>query len=318
MNPTPSIRLIDAPRYPKETLFVIWKSSRTIGGYRHSAEEVHERCMWDVELSKEVDKTFHDIIDSELPIKQNLNFTFILDDVSVSFREQMVRHKIGNRIGDNYGVDTAPDLESSTFWSQSIRYLQPRKFATNGNYRLPAKLTEGQAEMFKKAMRRTEEIYNALLDSGVSQEDARELLPVGMTHSISWTLNLATIQHVIGKRGCWLAQTDLWEPIIQGMVRELATLDPYFRSIIAPPCIKGGKFGACKFKIENDARVLGTDPLTPCPMYITEVSGGCPTDRKITERHVHFAEFEAKYKKLWSQPDIFHWLPFNEVVGATK
>lgn len=300
---TPSVRLIDGPRYPKETLFVIWKSSRTIGGYRRSAEEIVAECEWNLTLKEEVDKTFHDIIDSELPIKQNLNFTFILDDVSISFREQMVRHKIGNKLGDNYGVDTAPDLESSTFWSQSIRYLQPREFARNGSYRHPVKLTPDQAHMFDTTMHYVEHSYNMLLNMGVSQEDARELLPVGMTHSISWTLNLATIQHVIGKRGCWLAQTDLWEPIIQGMVSELSKIDPYFRTIIAPPCIKGGKFGACKFKIENDARVLGSDPLPTCPLYVTEVNA----DRKAVENHAAFEEFEQKYRKLWSQPDVFVW-----------
>ena len=307
----PSIRLISGPKYPKETLFVLWKSSRTIGGYRRSVEEVVDECQYNAELFDEVNKTFHDIIDSELPIKQNLNFTFILDDVSISFREQMVRHKIGNKLGDNYGVDTAPDLESSTFWSQSIRYLQPKKFATNGNYRLPEKLDTKQRAYFKKQMEWIEGAYNHLLESGVSQEDARELLPVGMTHSISWTLNLATIQHVIGKRGCWLAQADLWEPIIQGMVSELSKIDPYFKTIIAPPCIKGGKFAACKFKIENEARVIGTDPLPPCPLFVAEVqpfkTGCLEDDRNETMAHVHFPEFEAKYRKLWSQPDVFTW-----------
>ncbi len=302
---TPSVRLISAPHLPKETLFVIWKSSRTIGGYRLTAEQVLNRCHTDKAFADEVNKTFHDIIDSELPIKQNLNFTFILDDVSVSFREQMVRHKIGNKLGDNFGVDTAPDLESSTFWSQSIRYLQPRRFASNENYRMPAKLDATQRRHFMTIMQLIENSYNWLLDHGVSQEDAREVLPVGMTHSISWTLNLATIQHVIGKRGCWLAQADLWEPIIQGMVRELSVLDPYFRTIIAPPCIKGGKFGACKFKIENEARVAGTDPLPTCPLYASEVMG---TDEMVDlTKHVHFAEFEEKYKKLWSQSDVFSW-----------
>jgi thymidylate synthase ThyX len=302
---TPSIRLVDSPAHPKECLYVLWKSSRTIGGYRYTAAQVAEMAKTDPALAADVNKTFQDIVDSELPIKQNLNFTFVLDDVSISFREQMVRHKIGNKLGDNYGVDTAPDLESSTFWSQSIRYLQPREFATKMNYRLPAKLNDSQRRTFTYAMQYIENVYNTLLNEGVSQEDARELLPVGMTHSISWTLNLATIQHVIGKRGCWLAQADLWEPIIQGMVTELSKLDPYFKTIVAPPCIKGGKFGACKFKIENDARVAGTDPLTPCPLFVSETG---VMSRAETEKHVHFPEFEAKYRRLWSQADVFEWV----------
>lgn len=57
---------------------------------------------------------------------------------------------------------------------------------------------------------------------------------------------------IIGKRGCWIAQADLWEPVVSRF--EGATL----------PCADGN----CPYEVDASARlVAGADPNPPCPRY---------------------------------------------------
>ena len=280
----PKVELITWTKDPLKALAVIWEASRTEGELEGKFDMA--------EVSK--------IINSRLPITQNIHFTFLLSNVPISFREQMVRHKVGCRVGERIGMDTIPDLEDSAFWSQSIRYLQPRRFATDKKYREPHGRGEKEMSLYRGLMLEIERVYNLLLDAGWSQEDAREGLPVGMLHRITWTLSLATLQHVIGNRSCWLAQTDLWAPIIQGMVDEMCEkVDPFFRNMVAPPCIKGNCYTSCPFRIENDARVKGTDPLPPCPLFLE--------GKKPETPHKLFAAYEEKYKKLWGKTNLWSW-----------
>jgi hypothetical protein len=100
-------------------------------------------------------------------------------------------------------------------------------------------------------------------------EDARELIPLGAQHRISWRLNIGSLAHIVGKRGCWILQLGIWGPIIEGMINEAAEkIHPIFRELVSPPCLKGNKFGGCIYMEECRRRITGDDALPPCPLHL--------------------------------------------------
>lgn len=242
----------------------------------------------DPAFAKEVEKVFEQIIEAKIPVAECVSFCFQLDNVSISWREQAVRHRIGTKFGPGIGVDIIPDLADSTWWSQTMRVMNMGDFARTSRFRIPetfrdkvvvsdieqrsAGITNAMtaSTLLEKTMCVIEDAYNAFIKAGIPVEDAREVIPLGAHHTIIWSLNLAALFHIIGKRGCWIPQLGVWGPVIRGMVEELATkVHPILRRIISPPCISQERFTGCLFGIENNRRVDGRDVIfPPCPLWI--------------------------------------------------
>jgi thymidylate synthase ThyX len=202
---------------------------------------------------------------------ESFYMTFALKEIPVSLREQMVRHRVGMKFGDNYAVDLIPDLPSSTWWSQTMRVRDMSKFYDGKKFHVPTSIKNNPKAhaQFDVLMSTIQYHYKGLIAMGIQPEDAREVLPMAMTHDITWTMNIASIKHVLSKRSCWIAQMGIWEPIILGMVEELTgKVHPAFRTFVDPPCIKNDKYSICPFAIENQNRIKGTDPYQPCPLYL--------------------------------------------------
>jgi hypothetical protein len=194
------------------------------------------------------------------------------------------------------------------------------EFATKGAYRMPPSL-EGKvilggdgepnftaAHLFQDTMETIEDAYNTLIRAGVPMEDARELMPLGAQHRISWKLNISALQHIVGERGCWILQLGLWGPVIEGMIAELvAKVDPIFAELVTPPCIKGEEFKGCVYMEETRRRITGDDRLPPCPLHYTkhadvveEILGEKPTPEN-TPRYVQMVSRGAEYSKFWGR-----------------
>lgn len=265
---TTTVNLVSWTANPIETLLHLWEASRSEGvcfPLQHwttvLATPTHPQHAdaW---------QTFHGILDAGIPVAENVSLTFMLDNVSIELREQMVRHRIGHHFGDRLGADLVPDLADSTWWSQSMRVLNMGKFATNRRYRVPVGV---DADKYHAFMLSAEAFYNEMVEDGVPREDARAVLPLACTHRISWTTNLAAVRHVLHKRGCWILQLGLWQPVITGMVEQMATkIDPVFRRLISPPCVKGDKFTGCHFELDNVKRLKDEDPLPPCQLFLSQ------------------------------------------------
>jgi len=277
----PTVRLISHTQYPLETLYLLWEASRhnrNIG----TAQAVANARQADAGFDKQVRDLFSQIINAGIPVAENVSFSFLLENVSIALREQLVRHRIGVHVGPRIGCDIVPDLADSTFWSQSMRILDMGRFADDKGYDTPDTIDGRICEpkwmsqekaparaIYEQHMAASQDAYTRLVKAGVPMEDARNVIPLGATHRISWTLNLAALKHIVGKRGCWILQLGVWEPIIKGMIEALATeIDPIFRDLIAPPCIKGGKFAGCCFMLDNGRRVAGEDEIPPCSLYL--------------------------------------------------
>lgn len=283
MIKTPKVTLLNHTPLPMETVYSLWDQSKGEGPIL-MPEWVKENIDPD-----EVEKLFRAVIAQRIPIGESIDFIFIIENVSVSWREQSVRHRIGTkpspeRLGaDIVHIDQIPDLADSVWWSQSMRIQNMGAFADNGSYRVPESIhgknvvfggeRTNATDLFHSLMMNIQEAYKALVDGGVPMEDARELIPLGAQHRLSWKLNMSALQHIVGKRGCWILQLGIWGPVILGMVDELVKkVSPIFSELVTPPCLKPGddEFHGCTYHEECRRRYTGDDELPPCPLHLSQ------------------------------------------------
>lgn len=285
---TPKITLLSHTEYPLETVYSVWEASKSENQLL-TPEEVATTVK-----PAEVRKLFRAVIQQKIPVGEHVDFIFMLENVSVSWREQAVRHRIGTkispeRVGADMVMDVMPDLADSSWWSQSMRIQDMSKFADNLNYRVPQSIldhekSEALLSGYMATMQSIQEMYRQLLAHDIPMEDARELIPLGAQHRISWKLNIGSLQHIVGKRGCWILQLGIWGPIITGMVKELVEkVDPIFAELVTPPCLKGDGFAGCIYHEENRRRYTGDDAHPPCPLHF---------------KHHHIAESGGKSEDI--------------------
>lgn len=269
---TPKVTLLSWTKNPLETVYSVWEASKGTGELRTPDQVVDEVPIEDIR------KLFMAVINQRIPIGEHIDFVFMLENISVSWREQAVRHRIGTlaspeRVGADYTFNVLPDLPDSSWWSQSMRLEDMSKFAERGQYRMPDSILNHKDErapaLYRNAMTVIAACYSELVSMGVPMEDARELVPLGAQHRMSWRLNIGSLQHIVGKRSCWILQLGIWGPIIQGMIKELGTkVDPIFHELVAPPCVKGDAFTGCIYHEENRRRYTGDDKHAPCPLHV--------------------------------------------------
>lgn len=268
------VTLVTHSDLPLESVYSIWEASKNEKPFI-APREVKETVD-----PEEVRTLFRSVIAQHIPVGESIQFVFMIEGVSVSWREQAVRHRIGvkpspERLGVDIGmvdVKQIPDLADSVFWSQSMRIQDMSQFANQGGYRIPETILEQGGQMlddYKQLMKDIQDGYAKLVAAGIPMEDARELIPLGATHRISWALNISSLQHIVSKRGCWILQLGIWGPVIEGMIAELVTkVDPIFGELVTPPCLKGDDFKGCVYMEENRRRYTGDDALPPCPLHL--------------------------------------------------
>lgn len=313
----PKVTLIASTPDPIKVLYEVWQCSKyekTIEEVRADYEQAQRMRVasnttppWTDEFPDPM-ALFETIIESTIPVMENIDLLFLLENVSISFREQMVRHRIGVNVGERLGCDLAPDIADSVWWSQSMRILDMGKFASKEHYFVPASILKNEIalRMLQCHMLATEELYTKFVEMGIPMEEAREVIPVGATHAISWKLNIASLKHIIGKRSCWILQLGYWGPIIKGMVDELVhKVHPVFAKLVTPPCIKREQFVGCPHTAEHTRRFSGADSLPPCSLYVHNVSKQPvvePPNRSWTMEQ-YLAKREA-YRDFWHRdPD---------------
>ena len=79
-----------------------------------------------------------------------------------------------------------------------------------------------------------------------------------MAHSLTAQIMMPIdfAEDLVRKRSCWIAQTDLWEPIVSQLLTILG------KDKVMLPCDDG----KCRFIRDNDLRKAGHDPSPPCPV----------------------------------------------------
>lgn len=284
MSSKVKVTLLSATPMPLELVWSLWAASKD------EMPLLTPQQVKDTIPPEEVRKLFRDVIRQHIPVGESIDFVFMLEGISVSLREQLVRHRIGvtpspERLGADMSladaralglqdVTSIPELSSSVFWSQSMRLQDMGKFADNNAFRVPESIEQHAdapelLSMYTATMEMIQSSYKALVAAGIPMEDARELIPLGATHRISWRLNISSLQHIVSKRGCWILQLGIWGPVITGMIKELTEkVDPIFGELVTPPCLKEDTFTGCVYHEENARRYDGRDKLPPCPLHV--------------------------------------------------
>jgi thymidylate synthase ThyX len=270
MSPSkPTVDLIDHTPFPLETMYAFWHASRTDaptltaqelrGAYSSSKLLGTKTAPRFYVGAKDTDEPFHTYFDREImkiaaldfPLKETIIFSFVFSDVSITWREQAVRQR------------------KATPWSQTSRTRNLRDFADNGWYEEPESI-RGHAylhEHFQTVLFSIQNFYRHALDAGVHQEDARCLQPTCQTHRISFAYNARVLEATMEDRLCFIAQAELWTPIIRQMLAHVVRVDPRLAVLFHPPCVKGGKYRYCPVEHENERRMDGRDPMGPCPIW---------------------------------------------------
>jgi thymidylate synthase ThyX len=365
--------LISAPKFPLGTLYYVWKQSRH-NKPLPSAEEIEDLMRAGLYLSGKrdpsdffspselailmgcaeqlgytddpegmVDAARHIrdeldmIINESIPVVENLHFVFHLQNIPISLREQLVRHRIGTTIDPRVGADIIPnpislmmremppgsfmhmdilgDLAESTFWSQTSRVIPADKFFDEGRYIVPKSL-EGKTvtsqdptdpwdqdakAFYLDTLKSIQTAYQMLMAAGVHIEDCRQIVPVGTTHGITWTVNLKALLHIFGKRSSWIAQIGIWGEIMGMMADELCNkVHPMFRRVLLPQCIKKGKYVGCPVAGTNAERVSGVDGMPPCPIWISEEKDA-PMEAVLK---TYRGGFPGRTKPAWQPPSM--------------
>jgi len=328
----PRVTLVDWPRDPLALVWILWRASKDDAPLS-TVEEVRG-LVSDGEL---VD-LFRKVLAQRIPLMESLRFVFVLEGVSVSWREQAVRHRIGTSVGPRVGVDIVPDLSASSWWSQSGRLENMSGFADRGAYREPdfaryiddPRTVDKARKRYRHAMQQAADAYRQMLSFGLPIEEAREVMPFAMHHRISWALNLAAIQHIVGKRSCWILQSVLWAPVIRGMIDELAAkVHPIFRELVHPPCVKDDTFDGCVYRLENERRVNGSDPLPMCPLWAcmdAKAPGAEASVALCRSRQEGLSGFPmldemkrraVEYEALWGR-DPYTWGPIERPIEKAE
>lgn len=273
-RPLPKATLLSYTENPIETLYAVWAASRSQEPI--TLQGIIDRCDDELAYSNMVYSVAKKVLSDDIPVAENISFTFLLENIPVALREQLVRNRIGHKFGDNFGVDIYASQQETSFWSQTMRMLDMSKFAEHHNYFTPEAIVGTPEQVtYDMFMMQVEEVYRDLILAGVSPEDARMVIPLAATSRLSWTVNLQSLKKILSKRGCWIAQLGMWGPLLTSVVDQLATrIDPLFRALIAAPCLKDREFLGCPFKNDAMNRVLVAtkDPEPPCPIFLKAYS----------------------------------------------
>ena len=135
-----------------------------------------------------------------MALQRHISLTWILKDVPVAFREQLVRHQNGHH-----------------FWVRSSRVDD----LSNSDYYLPIGLDEDQKKELCKFYSKLNETYHDLVhNKGFNPEDAKMIMPESRLHTLAWSCNLQSMKQVLARRSNWFAQ-EFWIGVLHKMIPEL-------------------------------------------------------------------------------------------------
>ncbi len=151
-------------------------------------------------------------------ILEHASFTFRIEGISRVASHQLVRHRL------------------ASYAQQSQRYvsLEGADFVYP-----PAVKANHQAEIiYREVVNHCQEVYEKLLALGIPKEDARYIIPQGMTTSLVFTANARELLHVFRLRLCNRAQWEIRELCLK-MLKIVQERAPVVFESAGPPCVDG-------------------------------------------------------------------------------
>lgn len=150
-------------------------------------------------------------------VLEHINYTFAVQGVSRALTHQLVRHRL------------------ASYSQQSQRYVKQQGF----KYIIPESIRNtGQEILYTDAMQYISRIYDQLLKSGVSREDARYILPNATETKIIITMNARELLHFIKLRSCNRAQWEI-RRLSDRMLQLVYPTAPEIFANAGPACVSG-------------------------------------------------------------------------------
>lgn len=312
----PRVDLIDWTPHPLETIYAIWHASRT------DAETLRaDEVALELKRSRGItgngvvgryyapphfyigpvpmDMSFHEyylrevtaIAHLDFPLKETVGFTFAFSNVPITWREQAVRQR------------------RAVSWSQTSRTRDLSNFYDKEYYDEPASIQADPElhKMYHGILARIQDFYREAVRRGVHREDARCLQPTSQTHRIVQHYDARTLEATLEDRICFIAQAELWRPVIEQIRAHLVAIDPLLSVLFHPPCVHNGEYKFCPVQHENERRMDGRDPMGPCPLWVLHEYGVTAPDDVVAFKsqwgdvpHRENAEEQfARVKPLW-------------------
>lgn len=252
----------------------------------------------DLPAKEIIESLFNEVVRANLPPLDSVYFTFQIDDASVAFREQLVRSRL-----------------PQNFWTQTSRTADLITMDVTMMDSVSAAGPEAE-EIYRNTVSDIRNTYRVLTGMGVPSEDIR-LMPSSMTHRIYWMVEYRTLKSSLRKRLSWIAQSSLWNPVVQGImtsIRSVPSLKIFAESMKGVPSdvvIRDGEIVAHRYDIENEDRYYGRDTLPVDPLWIVY---------RVTQKNEVLSYPELKdpyqylvmkytYSQLWDDEvlDILGW-----------
>lgn len=143
------------------------------------------------------------------------DFTFHIEGVSRALTHQLVRHRI------------------ASYAQRSQRYCGENGF----NYVIPFSIKQDleKTQAYNRAMLYAEKVYRELQELGVSNEDARYVLPNACETVIEVKMNLRSLIHFMNERLCTRAQWEIRQMALL-MKKAIEEQYPELAKYLVPKC----------------------------------------------------------------------------------
>lgn len=181
----------------------------------------------EIDLSEEEMNSFFDMLLKQ-PHQTVLEFVktdWILEGVSRAFQQQLTRTRQAG-----YSI-------------QSLRIVDVGNFADEKRYFMSSKIRDNPElkKRYEDAMNIEQTFYRGLIDAGADIEDARGILPLNIYSTITMTIDLRALYHMLELRFCENTQEE-YRLVAEAMKKEVGEkLGRVFTKPMHPICFSTGK-----------------------------------------------------------------------------
>lgn len=316
------VRLISISERPVETLLSIWYQTK-IGNEDLSKFSKDGDGVVDVNVIRDIlnhPGDHPDLYDDmmrmlklimttpSMALQRHVSLSWLLKDVPVAFREQLVRHQNGHH-----------------FWVRSSRVDD----LSNSDYYLPIGLDDNQKKELCKFYNKLNETYHDLVhNKGFNPEDAKMIMPESRLHTLAWSCNLQSMKQVLSRRSNWFAQ-EFWIEILHKLIPQLrgALESMGYNNDIVEIMMSG--YGNPDYsadptkddypiKLDMVEKMYGTYPQPVDPMFLVKYS----RDHKITSYPQTCEPYKVKqyfemFRSIWGPEYVKVLDQFTDEVLST-
>ena len=186
--PKMSVALITAPSNPEQII---------AHNYLECIEDKKINSPTEIPLDEAKCITDWVIKGGHTPALESIYLGFNIRGISKVVSHQIVRHRIGVSIGQR------------TQRANSKEYLG--KIADNNHYILPPSILKLRNTQVKWFMEQAQDLYNELLRKGISEDEARYIIPQASETSMDFNIILKSLIGTASTRLCYLMQGEMVE-----------------------------------------------------------------------------------------------------------